>query len=66
MRIMQQFDTTHENEFMELEKKFLWLTSPVLGKTQAESLVRLIWNFELEDSLDKMIDLCIVHHVPEI
>jgi len=46
---------------MELEKKFLWLTSPVLGKTQAKSLVNLIWNFDMEETLDKMIDLCIVH-----
>jgi 2-methylcitrate dehydratase PrpD len=45
---------------MELEKKFLWLTSPVLGKTQAKSLVNLIWNFDMEETLDKMIDLCIV------
>ena len=46
---------------MELEKKFLWLTSPVLGRTQAESLVNLIWNFDLQETLDKMIHLCIVH-----
>ena len=46
---------------MELEKKFLWLTSPVLGKSQAESLVNLIWNFDLQETLDKMIHLCIVH-----
>jgi 2-methylcitrate dehydratase PrpD len=46
---------------MELEKKFLWLTSPVLGRTQAESLVNLIWDFDLEETLDKMIDLCVVH-----
>ncbi len=46
---------------MELEKKFLWLTSPVLGKTQAKSLANLIWNFDQEKNLDKMIDLCIVH-----
>jgi len=47
---------------MELEKKFLWLTSPVLGKTQAETLANLIWNFDLEKKLDKMIDLSIVHN----
>ena len=46
---------------MELEKKFLWLTSPVLGKSQAESLVNLIWNFDLEETLDNLIHLCIVH-----
>ncbi len=47
---------------MELEKKFLWLTAPVLGNTQAESLLDLIWNFELEETLEKMIDLCIIHN----
>lgn len=47
---------------MELEKKFLWLTSPVLGKTQAESLVNLIWAFDREEKLDKMIDLCTIHN----
>ncbi len=47
---------------MELEKKFLWLTSPVLGKTQAESLVNLIWAFDREENLDKMIDLCTIHN----
>jgi len=46
---------------MELEKKFLWLTSPVLGETQAKSLVNLIWNFDTKKTLDKMIDLCIVN-----
>jgi len=44
----------------ELEDKFLWLTAPVLGQIQAKSLVTLIWNFEQEEELDKMIDLCII------
>jgi 2-methylcitrate dehydratase PrpD len=43
----------------ELENKFLWLVSPVLGKTKADALVSLIWDFEREEKLDKLIDLCI-------
>ena len=46
---------------LELENKFLWLVSPVLGKTTAESLVKLIWNFDGEEKLDNLIDLCIIH-----
>ena len=42
----------------ELENKFLWLTSPVLGETRAESLVSLIRNFDREETLDKMKNLC--------
>ena len=43
----------------ELENKFLWLTVPVIGKAKAQSLVNLIWNFDQEEKLDKLIDLCI-------
>jgi 2-methylcitrate dehydratase PrpD len=43
----------------ELKDKFLWLTTPVLGETRAKSLVNLIWNFDKEDKLDTLIDLCI-------
>ncbi len=46
----------------ELENKFLWLTAPVLGQTQAKSLATLVWNFEQEEELDKMIDLCIIQN----
>ncbi|MCK4768376.1 MAG: MmgE/PrpD family protein, partial [Desulfobacula sp.] len=46
---------------LELENKFLWLVSPVIGKTKAESLVTLIWNFDRDKTLDKMIDLCSIH-----
>ncbi|MCP4670949.1 MAG: MmgE/PrpD family protein, partial [Desulfobacula sp.] len=42
----------------ELENKFLWLTTPVLGETRAASLVKLIWNFDKEDTLDTLIDQC--------
>jgi 2-methylcitrate dehydratase PrpD len=44
---------------LELENKFLWLTSPVLGKAGAKSLVNLIWNFEREETLDRLFKLCI-------
>jgi 2-methylcitrate dehydratase PrpD len=44
---------------LELENKFLWLTSPVLGKAKAGALVNLIWHFDREEKLDKMIDLCV-------
>ncbi len=43
----------------ELENKFLWLTSPVLGEAKASALVNLIWHFDREEKLDKMIDLCV-------
>ncbi|MBU0464646.1 MAG: MmgE/PrpD family protein [Proteobacteria bacterium] len=45
---------------LELTNKFLWLVSPVLGKTKAESLVNLILDFDREENLDKMINLCII------
>ncbi len=46
---------------LELTNKFLWLTSPVLGKTNAKSLVSLIRNIDREKNLDKLIRLCIIH-----
>ncbi len=46
---------------LELENKFLWLTSPVIGKTKAESLVSLIRDFDREETLDKLIDFCVIH-----
>ncbi len=45
---------------LELENKFLWLVSPVLGKIKAESLVSLIRDFDREETLDKLIDLCVI------
>ncbi len=47
----------------ELEDKFLWLTSPVLGRIRAKSLAAMIGDFEREENLDRMIDLC-VHRNP--
>lgn len=35
----------------ELEDKFFWLVSPVLGKTNADALKNLIMNFEREKVL---------------
>ncbi len=46
---------------LELENKFLWLVSPVLGKTKTESLLSLIRDFDREEKLDKLIDLCVIH-----
>ncbi|MCP4669872.1 MAG: MmgE/PrpD family protein [Desulfobacula sp.] len=43
----------------ELENKFLWLVTPVLGQARAKSLVNLIWHFDKENRLDTLIDLCI-------
>lgn len=42
----------------ELEVKFLWLTSPVLGKTSASALKDMIMNFDREKGLDNLFDLC--------
>lgn len=44
----------------ELAHKFLWLTTPVLGKTNGESLVNLIQNFDREKDLYNLIDLCTI------
>ncbi len=42
----------------ELEDKFLWLTSPVLGKANATSLRDLVMNFDQEKNLDRLFYLC--------
>jgi len=42
----------------ELEDKFLWLVSPVLGKSNATALKNLVMNFNQEKNLDKLINLC--------
>ncbi len=41
----------------ELEDKFLWLTSPVIGKTNAITLKNLIMNFDREKNLDQLFSL---------
>jgi len=43
----------------ELENKFLWLTSPVIGEAKANALASLIWHLDREEKLDRMIELCI-------
>jgi 2-methylcitrate dehydratase PrpD len=45
----------------ELEDKFLWLTSPVIGKRQAKGLKELIWKFDQEQNLDNLFELSIHH-----
>jgi 2-methylcitrate dehydratase PrpD len=44
----------------ELENKFEWLAAPVLGKTGARKLINLIWSFEKEKNLNKLINCCII------
>jgi len=44
----------------ELEEKFLWLVTPILGKTSANTLVNLIQTFEQEENLNTLIELCIL------
>jgi len=43
----------------ELEQKFLWLVTPILGKPSANALVNLIQTFEQVESLNTLIELCI-------
>ncbi len=42
----------------ELEDKFIWLTSPVMGKINAVALKDLVMNFDQEKNLDKLFYLC--------
>ena len=42
-----------------LEKKFFWLASPVVGEENAESLVRLIWDFEKSASAVSLLSYCV-------
>ena len=42
----------------ELEKKFLWLAGPVIGKENAESLLSFIWEFEKCQSIAPLIERC--------
>ncbi len=42
----------------ELEDKFLWLVSPVLGKSNAIALKKMVMHFDREKNLDKLIGLC--------
>jgi 2-methylcitrate dehydratase PrpD len=42
-----------------LEKKFLWLASPVIGKENAAALARLIWEFDQCASIDALLRRCV-------
>jgi 2-methylcitrate dehydratase len=42
----------------ELEQKFHWLTDPVVGKMNAETLVGLIWTADRWSSIDPIIRGC--------
>jgi 2-methylcitrate dehydratase PrpD len=42
----------------ELEQKFFWLVTPILGKTGTNALVNLIQSFEQEEKLNALIELC--------
>jgi 2-methylcitrate dehydratase PrpD len=41
-----------------LEKKFLWLAGPAVGKDNAEALARLIWEFEKCQSIAPLMARC--------
>ena len=41
-----------------LEKKFLWLAGPAIGKDKAEALASLIWEFEKCQSIAPLMALC--------
>ena len=42
----------------ELEAKFLWLTTPVLGEKKATVLANLVWAFDQQESLAPLFLLC--------
>jgi 2-methylcitrate dehydratase PrpD len=42
----------------ELASKFRWLTHPVIGKVNAESLIKQIWEAEQLTTIKPLIDLC--------
>lgn len=43
----------------ELEEKFIWLVAPVLGHSKAEELIKVIWDFDNLDNLDRFRNLYI-------
>jgi 2-methylcitrate dehydratase PrpD len=47
-----------------LEKKFLWLASPVIGQENATALARLIWKFDQCASIDKLLRRCVSSQCP--
>jgi 2-methylcitrate dehydratase PrpD len=42
----------------ELEAKFRWLVSPVLGRSQCDNLISTIWNFDEHPEARTLIQLC--------
>ena len=47
-----------------LEKKFLWLASPVMGEENAAALVRLIWEFDQCASIFPLLSRCTPNKSP--
>jgi 2-methylcitrate dehydratase PrpD len=45
-----------------LEKKFLWLATPVVGEENAETLVNLILDFEQCQTIDPLLGRCVPDH----
>ncbi len=44
----------------ELEHKFRWLVSPLVGETRTAALVELIWGFEAVEEMNSLIRLCLM------
>jgi len=42
----------------DLEAKFRGLTSPIIGESRCDELMRLIWNFEKQPRADVLIHMC--------
>jgi 2-methylcitrate dehydratase PrpD len=47
-----------------LEKKFLWLASPVIAEENAKALARLIWEFDQCTSIVSLLSRCVPHQRP--
>jgi 2-methylcitrate dehydratase PrpD len=47
-----------------LEKKFLWLVSPVVGEENAAALARQIWEFDRCASIDALLSRCTPNQCP--
>jgi hypothetical protein len=43
----------------DLEEKFTWLTTPVLGTEQSRKLCDLIWQLDQCENVEMLIDLCV-------
>jgi hypothetical protein len=38
-----------------MEEKFHWLVDPVLGKNRANELVELVWSFDEQAGVDRLV-----------